>query len=368
MKLSISLETADRTNPASVAAAQAYIDSLKVVLEGGADFEAVARENSQDPSVATNGGDMGKFTQTRMVREFGDVCFITGTKGGTYTTVTDYGVHLIKVEDQIFDDEEEKYRIATVIEPVIPSTTTQDSIYDNVGEMVSESRSIEDLNEALAAIDNIELTSASPVMKNDFSIANLGPGQTSRDIITWMFDSTTSKGDVSPEIYRYTDQVNYYDNRYVIAVLEEIVPKGLKRVDDVRAQIEPIVLNRKKGEKLASEMNVVSLEDLASKYGTQVETASDIAVTSDFVPGVGSEPKVIGSAFNVDVQAVSKPIVGNSGVFVISPLSVNAAPAANNVPFLKKNIATSTKTQVSFKVLQGLRKSANIDDERSTFF
>ena len=363
------LRTADRANPESVATAQAYIDSIKtVLLSGGVDFETLARENSQDPSVATNGGDMGTFTQTTMVREFGDVCFLKGRKGGVYTTTTDYGVHLIKIEDQIFNDDEDKFRVATVIEPIIPSAETQDSIYEVVSEMVSESRTAEDLQTVLADIEGVELNSAAGVMKNDFKIGDLPPGQTSRDIITWMFDSTTDIGDVSPEIYRYTDPVNYYDNMYVVAVFDQIVPKGLKPVSEVRAQVEPIVLNRKKGQKLVSEMNITSLQDVASQFGTEITTAMDVAVASDFVPGIGAEPKVIGAAFNTDVQAVAKPIVGNSGVFVISPLSVNDAGAPNNIPFLKGNISTSTKSQINFRVLQSLKDRADIEDKRTTFF
>ncbi len=363
------LRTADRNNPEAVAQAQAYIDSLVTVLRSGnVDFETLARENSQDPTVAQNGGDLGKFTQSTMVREFGDICFLQGTTGGVYTTITDYGVHLIRIEDQVFTTDEDKFRIASVIQPIIPSQETQDSIYDVVSEIVSSSRSEEELQSAIDAIEGVELTRTSAVRKNDFSIADLGPGQTSRDIIIWMFDSTTDRGDVSPEIYRYTDPVNYYDNKYVVAMLDRVLPKGLRPIDEVRAQVEPIVLNRKAAEKMAADLSFSSLEDLASQLGTEVETATNVALSADFVPGVGSEPEVIGAAYNLDIQSVSKPIVGNSGLFVISPLSVNAAPAANNIPFLKQNIATSTKSQVNFKVLQGLRENADIKDNRSTFF
>lgn len=364
------LRSADRVNnPQSVETASAYIDSLQSLLKRGrVDFETLARENSQDPSVATNGGDLGTFTQSTMVREFADACFLYGKEGGIYKVTTDFGVHLIKIEDQIFNDNENKYRVSTIVQPVIPSQQTQDSVYDRVSEIVAQSRTAADLEEAVAELEGVDVQTSAAVNKNDFNLADLGPGQTSRDIVMWMFDSTTGLGDVSPEVYRYTDPVNYYDNKYVIAVLDRIIPQGLKSIEDVRDQVEPIVLNRKKGEKLASEMNVTSLEDVASQYGTEVQTASDVAVTNDFVAGVGNEPKVISSAYSLQPQSVSKPIVGNSGVFVISPLSVNDAGAPNNIPFLKRNISTTTKSQVSFRVLQGLKDKASIKDNRATFF
>ena len=362
------LRTSDRNNPESVASARAYIDSLEVLLRGGADFETLARENSQDPSVATNGGDMGVFAQTRMVREFSDACFIKGKKGGIYTATTDFGVHLIRVEDQIFNDDEEKFRVATVVRPVIPSEETQDSVYDMVSEMVSNSRSIEELTASIDSMENVELSSSEAVKMNDFNLSGLGANQSSRDIITWMFESTTEPGDVSPEVYRFTDNVNYYDNMYVIAALERINPEGLKAVADVRAQIETIVMNRKKGEKFASEMTINSLEDVASQYGVEVQNAADVTIANDFVSGVGTEPEVIAAAFSLTPQSVSKAIVGNSGVFVISPLSVNDAGVANNIPFLKRNISTSTKSQVNFRILQNMKKRATIKDNRATFF
>lgn len=364
------LRTADRANVEAVAEAQAYIDSLKTVYQNGGDFEALAREHSQDPSAATNGGDLGKFTQNTMVREFSEVCFLTGKKGGLYTVTTDYGVHLIKIEDQIFNNDDDKFRISTITQAIIPSQETQDSVYDIVSEIVAQSRSEEDLQKAIdeLADPNVTLDSADPVKRNDFKIADLRAGQSSRDIISWMFDSTTERGDISPEVYRYTDPVNYYDNQYVVALLDRIIPKGMKDVDDVREQLQTVVLNRKKGEKLASEMQFTSLQDVAGQYNTEVQSAADVAVLSEFVPGVGSEPEVVGAAFTLDPQSVSQPIVGNSGVFVISPLGVNEAGAANNIPFLKKNLATSTKSQVNFKVLQSLKERAKVEDKRATFF
>ena len=275
---------------------------------------------------------------------------------------------MIRIEDQIFNDQEDKYRVATVVRPVVPSQETQDSVYDQVSDIVSNSRSIEELQTALEAYQDVTLTSSEAVKANDFDLGGLGPNQSSRDIITWMYESTTEPGDVSPEVYRYTDNVNYYDNKYVIAALERVNKEGLKAVEDVRAQIETLVLNKKKGEKLASEMNVSSLEDLASQYNVEVQNAADVTIANDFVAGVGSEPEVIAAAFSLTPQSVSKPIVGNSGVFVISPLSVNEAGVANNIPFLKRNISTSTKSQVSFKILQNMKERANIKDNRATFF
>jgi peptidyl-prolyl cis-trans isomerase SurA len=53
------------------AEAKAKIDTLAARLAGGADFQALARENSQDANSAPKGGDLGWFTQETYGPEFG---------------------------------------------------------------------------------------------------------------------------------------------------------------------------------------------------------------------------------------------------------------------------------------------------------
>ena len=52
-------------------AARAKIDTLAARIAGGADFQTVARENSQDQNSAPSGGDLGWFTQDAYGPEFG---------------------------------------------------------------------------------------------------------------------------------------------------------------------------------------------------------------------------------------------------------------------------------------------------------
>ncbi len=69
-------------------------------LDGGADFAKLAKENSLDGS-AENGGDLGYFTNTEVVPECAKAAF--ETKPGSYTkkpVKTDFGFHIIKVEDK----------------------------------------------------------------------------------------------------------------------------------------------------------------------------------------------------------------------------------------------------------------------------
>ena len=71
-------------------------DILKDV-KGGKDFAALAKEHSQDPGSAQNGGDLGFFQQGQMVGPFNDVAFTLAPGAISDLVETDFGFHIIKV-------------------------------------------------------------------------------------------------------------------------------------------------------------------------------------------------------------------------------------------------------------------------------
>lgn len=70
-------------------------------LEGGAKFADLAKEYSKDKSNAQNGGELGYFAQSDMVKEFADAAFALNK--GDYTKApvkTQFGYHVILQEDK----------------------------------------------------------------------------------------------------------------------------------------------------------------------------------------------------------------------------------------------------------------------------
>lgn len=80
-----------------VAAEMLVADSLyNVVTAPGADFAAVARQFSQDPGSARNGGDLGFFGPGMMVQEFDSVAFALADGEISRPFKTPFGWHIIK--------------------------------------------------------------------------------------------------------------------------------------------------------------------------------------------------------------------------------------------------------------------------------
>ena len=74
-------------------------EDVKQQLENGGDFTKLAKENSQDPGSAENGGDLGCFGKDETVPEFEQAAF--GAEQGEIVgpVKTEFGYHILKVTD-----------------------------------------------------------------------------------------------------------------------------------------------------------------------------------------------------------------------------------------------------------------------------
>jgi peptidyl-prolyl cis-trans isomerase C len=84
---------------AKTAARNKAADILKDV-KAGKDFAALAKEHSQDPGSAKNGGDLGFFQQGQMVGPFNDVAFKLAPGSVSDLVETEFGFHIIKVAEK----------------------------------------------------------------------------------------------------------------------------------------------------------------------------------------------------------------------------------------------------------------------------
>lgn len=118
-------------------------------LNDGADFDTLARENSNDTGSAANGGDLGYFGKGQMVSEFEEAAYALKVDEYTKEPVkTSYGYHIIlktgekekqslkKVKQEIIDTlVEKRYQE----DPSI-SVTALDEIRNNYGLKIKDSK------------------------------------------------------------------------------------------------------------------------------------------------------------------------------------------------------------------------------------
>ena len=351
--------------PQKFAAAEKTIDSLEnLLLTGVATFDSLAVKFSQDPGSASKGGKYENVTPNQFVPQYNEVLFVTGQVGQLYKVRSDFGWHLIEVLSRSAN-KTERVKVAFIEERIVPSEDTQNDVYERALAFVGKNRTLEEMAQS-DETEGLEVETSGSLKKNDFTVGTLGVGQASRDIVRWAFNA--NKGEVSPEIYAFQDQVDYYTNKYVVAGLKSVQGAGLPSVDNIKDEIEQLVINEKKGEMISQRIQGDNLDAIAGNFSTQVDTARNVIFNASFLPNLGSEPKVIGKAFTMEEGQVSKPVIGKSGVFVIKVIRKPQAGQATNIPQLRRSIAAPVRSQVPGQLIQAMKKNADIEDNRSRFY
>lgn len=112
-------------DPKDTLAAYQKITQIQSRAASGEDFDKLAREFSQDPSAAGNGGDLGYFTALQMVYPFEDAAFRTKKGQVTQPFRTRFGYHILQVTDR--RPAQGRLKVAHIMVRTNPETTTTDS-------------------------------------------------------------------------------------------------------------------------------------------------------------------------------------------------------------------------------------------------
>jgi peptidyl-prolyl cis-trans isomerase D len=209
-----------------------------------------------------------------------------------------------------------------------------------------------------ALVKQMKLT-ANPSVRVKAIDENLGAISNQRQIVKWAFDGDTKVGSVK--------RFEIVNVGHIIAKLKSIAPKGLMSAEEARPQVENLLKNKKKTEKIIAKMKGATLDAIAANNKVAVMNAVDLTIENPNVPGAGFEPKVVGMAFTSKVGAVSKPIEGNSGVYVVNTKVVTNAPKIQKYDEYIAKIKQQV-TNYSGRVMPALKNDAEIEDNRANFY
>ncbi len=343
----------DSTN--SIVGAQATIDSLKELVDKGADFAKLAQEFGTDGS-SEKGGDLGWFTQRgQMVETFSDPCFFAN-KGDVITITTNFGVHLVKITDQ--GPKSKKYQIGILDRKIEPGQDTYQAFYSSASRFASTYNSGSKFEEGINEM-NLTRRVANNLGEADQVVSGL---ESPRQLIRWAYEA--KKGDLS-EIFEF-------GNRYVIARLDEVREKGTSTLDQVYGEVESIVRNNKKAEYLTKEFANIdkskSLEDIGAELNLTVKNIETANFASLSIPGIGVEPAISAALSKIPEGEISDPIVGKNGIFIIRTSSIQNPEQAVDVLATRTRLQQSLASRSRYQARQALEDNAKVTDKRNKFY
>ena len=310
-------------------------------------FSMLAMTNSDDSS-AQQGGDLGYFSQGQMVKPFND--FVFNNSIATIGLVeTDFGFHIINVTDK-----QDAVKLATIAQKIEASESTNDNIYTQATKFEMDAA-----NKDFAVLAKESKLVVNPSVRVKAIDENFGSVANQRQIVKWAFSEDIKVGDVK--------RFEVLNVGHIIAKLKKVTEKGLMAVEDARPQVEQILKNKKKAEKIKAKLSGASLDAMAKANNVTVQQAIDITLESPSLPGAGFEPKVVGTAFSSATGKVSATIEGNAGVYVVVTKSVVKAPVLKS----HTDYVNKVKQQVasySGRVIPALKSDADIQDNRADFY
>lgn len=130
-------------------------------------FEKVAKEVSDDPGSASQGGDLGYFTKEQMVPEFSKAAFAMKPNTISETLVkTPYGYHIIKVTDRTEAGTQPFVKVKDEIKFYL-ETQKQIEVLKNLTTGLMKSAKVEYLDESFKSDNNVLKKAAENAKKTD---------------------------------------------------------------------------------------------------------------------------------------------------------------------------------------------------------
>ncbi|HOZ29292.1 MAG TPA: peptidylprolyl isomerase [Bacteroidales bacterium] len=332
-------------------------DSLMKMVEDGEEFAILAVMNSEDPGSKNSGGDLGWLTEGKTVKEFNDACF-SNKKGDMVIVESQIGVHLIKITDQT--KPLRKIKLAILNKEIHSSDRTSNYYFSLASTFAADNTTAKKFDDAIVK-NNYVKRIANKLSDLDNKISGI---ENARNIVIWLYDENTKKGDVST-VFNFPD-------KYIVAKVSAIREKGVLPLEDVKVLIEPTILNNKKADMIMAdfnkELNAKSdLNKIAEKYELNVDTLTNISFSSLSLPGLGIEPNVNGIISTISLNTVSKPIKGNSGVFIVKVF--NSVKAPEKTDFSSEQLSSMRNyASQTYKIFGAIEKKAEISDFRAKYF
>ncbi len=336
-------------------------DSIMVALNGGADFDTIAKK--YDQPAAKNWITSAQYegqTLDENNRMFLETLNTAAVGAYNKIELDNQGILIAQVTDRrnIID----KYNVAAIKRTRDFSKDTYGKAYNDISAFLAGNPTQEEI-EANAQQAGYTVQSRENISSSEHYVANVS---STRETMRWLFNDKTKVGDVSP-LYECGE-----NDHLLVVILTGINPKGYGtwNQEDVKSRLTSEVMKDKKAALLLEKIkDAKSISDITKIEGAVSDTVKHINFTSPaFISKVGSSEPILAGAVSSAKQGDFKTgIKGNSSVFAFQVLSQNKLSTQYDEEKEKKqSIQTATRFLGSFT--SELYKKADITDNRYIFY
>ena len=342
------------------AAVKKRAEDLLAQLKKGANFEELAKKNSEDEGSAVKGGDLDFFGRGAMVPEFDKVAFELQPGQLSDVVKSQFGYHIIKVTDKRPASQKSLQEVRSQIEDSLKYEQAQTAAQKLADQVAAELKKPSDFD-SVARARGLH-SGESGLFAQDEPIAGIGMAPAVSQSAFELKDGEVSEPLRTPQGYAF------------ITVTGKQAPY-LPKLDEVKAKVRDDVLKQKavetarqKAAAVATEMKSGDFDKAAKGAGLEVKT-TDLVSRGTPVADVGVSPALEAAAFTLPAGAVSDPIVTDTGAAIIKVLErkdVAADELAKQKDTLKGEMLNDRKQKFFAAYMAKARQKMKITINRET--
>ena len=343
---------------ASLEAARATADSIYQALKGGAVFDSIARKYGQDgekqwmtsamyQSSPVLDADSKNYITAINQLGAGELKNLELTQGNLILQVTARKAMV------------EKYDVAIVKHTIDFSKETYSKAYNDFSQYVSESKTIEAL-EQNAPKYGFRVLERADMANYEHNVAGV---RGTREAMKWIFDS--KENEVSP-LYECGN-----NDHLLVVALTKIHPVGYRDWESLKDALTQKVMNDKKFDVIAAKYaSAKSISDAAG-LGAHVDTVPQITFSAPVYvqTTAASEPALSGAVAATAKDAFSQKLVkGNRGAYLFQVVDQKRREGSELDVKSQEQMLKQRSMQAAGRFMQELYEKAKVVDNRYLFF
>ncbi len=336
-------------------------DSIMNVLKKGEKFEKVAQALGQQgkPAVITSAmlaqSPQLNADQLKLIKT------VYSMKKGELKTIT-LGQANVILEVTAKASVTDRYKVAIVKRLVEFSDDTYQDAYTAFSQFIAENKTIADMEKnAEDAGYRVRTTMVSPSSHYIANVPETAP------LVKWAFENDINAVSELEEVGN--------NDQFMVCGLTAITPAGYASFEDVKQQLRFLVIRDLKAAQLKKQLaGKTTIAAVSSMPEAVTDTLKRVTFSdTPQVAGFGYEPNIAAYASVAQKGAVSKPVQGLGGVYLVQVvdrkqggLEYNAKTQMNTIAQRKMMMLLNQRTrQPNF---ESLREGVDIQDTRYLFY
>ena len=292
--------------PAQDAAVRAKAEAVLKRAKAGEDFAKLAKEFSEDPGSAQQGGNLGAFARGRMVKEFEETAFTLKPGEISGLVKTQFGYHIIKVlRHDIPNFESSRKSLERAVQMDRASELLKKKAAE-AGQLAAKQKDLQEVGKEIKIPFEVRETGFLSKDSDPF------PNNVSQPLLDEIF-RLKNLGDVG-------NAVEHPSGQAIPKLMETKLPKppefteARDRVEKDYIEIKTAELIQAEARRLVEEARKLGgLDKASAQAGLKVKASSKFKRNDSPDPEIGSMPAFNSAAFEGEIGSISEPITLDGG-------------------------------------------------------